>query len=622
MPRILLWLLLLNLSTLSTCVANQESPSKISQNEQNALETFFRKILLDSSMGYTFFGEKPSNLYEMSTMSAHSKMIPGTDEHREYTYNQNALRVWNKLPKNSNSAKFILNTQTPSGIVLINKKSFLNVVKKNIRLFQYILGTEVSPESLLREMTSPTADIGKILHNNDALLGIVLGYGAENAIAYERGKEILKPLEGKAMPTFPYRIKQFGESPEETLATLKKYYASKQKADLLSKFSYQSVVDELDNLFNPQEELYRQFPSTPPYIGFTALKTSQESQKLISSYRKTHNIILEKRKSPHLLEELFEKFSCLPRTIENNPSNFELISEKDKDALINQLALYIWTNFLADDEDAYEAFMEGFDKVRSNGLQIDLSAYDDITIFDSFSNSLYPEIRKKELLAQELLRKYQDDKSFNSLVSKRLFTQTLHEGNAPAIDRTTVSVSAYYQVTNANENEIESTSKFNKPKQIKLSETIPGFAHGLLGMKVGEVREIIIHPCFAYGFENVYGEGKPLFITIELVEIFTNDDALDESFPRLIPFDLVQTLLKHSISSYEDYEKANQKYATLNGIRIANFYYKAQKYFSLEDLQKKLKKLKNGKCLQIESQEELLNQFHLDLYSQNSFSSF
>lgn len=57
----------------------------------------------------------------------------------------------------------------------------------------------------------------------------------------------------------------------------------------------------------------------------------------------------------------------------------------------------------------------------------------------------------------------------------------------------------HYVLTLANGKKVDSTRDRNVPATARLQQLIPGFVQGLLGMKPGEVRRLIITPDLAYG---------------------------------------------------------------------------------------------------------------------------
>jgi len=54
---------------------------------------------------------------------------------------------------------------------------------------------------------------------------------------------------------------------------------------------------------------------------------------------------------------------------------------------------------------------------------------------------------------------------------------------------------------------------------VNLQDTIPGFAYGLQGMRIDEIREIFIHPSLAYGVHTMFEKGIYLKILVKLRKI-------------------------------------------------------------------------------------------------------
>ena len=70
-----------------------------------------------------------------------------------------------------------------------------------------------------------------------------------------------------------------------------------------------------------------------------------------------------------------------------------------------------------------------------------------------------------------------------------------------------------------------------------MSELIPGLAHGMLGMQVGEIREIYIHPDFAYGFRSNFEPGVAISVRVELISLPPKREGASLKFPMLRPVD-------------------------------------------------------------------------------------
>jgi hypothetical protein len=120
---------------------------------------------------------------------------------------------------------------------------------------------------------------------------------------------------------------------------------------------------------------------------------------------------------------------------------------------------------------------------------------------------------------------------------------------------------------------VEGAQKFD------LGNLIPGLSHGLLGMKEGEIREIFIHPDFAYGVYSNFGNGKPLQINVELVKIEKDNDDFSR-LPLLQPFDARNITPK--IKTCNEYQELRRKYNYSCGMRAWQHYKKAGNLVDLD----------------------------------------
>lgn len=84
---------------------------------------------------------------------------------------------------------------------------------------------------------------------------------------------------------------------------------------------------------------------------------------------------------------------------------------------------------------------------------------------------------------------------------------------------------------------------------LDLAETIPGFAHGLQGMREGEKRHIFIHPALAYGALTTLPSCIGIIAKVELYEI---DEKSSKPLPLLKAMDLNWVQNPSLLSSIEE----------------------------------------------------------------------
>lgn len=174
-----------------SCKARIES---IPIDDRIHLEEFFRILVADNHFGYTLFGDKPVSLAGyFVNMPIENVLLSGILVDR-FCF---LLAVWQKYQHLFPSLSFILLDQPQSNsnlrnFLLINKSSFIRVIQENLACFRKILGKDVSPQSLLKALEQSNANLEELCNYHENLLGILLGYGAHNALLYSQRDLILK----------------------------------------------------------------------------------------------------------------------------------------------------------------------------------------------------------------------------------------------------------------------------------------------------------------------------------------------------------------------------------------------------------------------------------------------
>lgn len=73
------------------------------------------------------------------------------------------------------------------------------------------------------------------------------------------------------------------------------------------------------------------------------------------------------------------------------------------------------------------------------------------------------------------------------------------------------------------------TSTGGEPIVLPLTQTIPGFAQGLIGMKEGERRTLFVHPDLGYGKEGPLPPNSLLIFEVELIAVDASQKSGEES---------------------------------------------------------------------------------------------
>jgi len=153
--------------------------------DKQRLEYFFEELIGWDAFGYVLFGDKP-----MSLGSCNKKIDPFRCL-SSFRYaisprriqSKNGFETWRKYEKLFPMSRFVfLYEETPSDTTFffINKKNFIQTVESCKDSFKRILNREVTGEQLLKEGTYKPL-LSEVLADNDELMGILFGFGLENA---------------------------------------------------------------------------------------------------------------------------------------------------------------------------------------------------------------------------------------------------------------------------------------------------------------------------------------------------------------------------------------------------------------------------------------------------------
>ena len=99
-------------------------------------------------------------------------------------------------------------------------------------------------------------------------------------------------------------------------------------------------------------------------------------------------------------------------------------------------------------------------------------------------------------MANSFLQKLEATPDVNEVVKHKLYYKVIKQGEGASISNFTHSPLISFKEKTLNG---EILSEYSSGIRIPISETISGLQKGLVGIKVGEKREVFIHPDFAYG---------------------------------------------------------------------------------------------------------------------------
>ncbi len=128
--------------------------------------------------------------------------------------------------------------------------------------------------------------------------------------------------------------------------------------------------------------------------------------------------------------------------------------------------------------------------------------------------------------AEKYLEDNAKKEGVKSLENGKLEYKILKEGNGPAAKEDS-EVELNYSGKFIDGTEFGSSEQ-SGPITITLDQTVPGFRKGLVGMKQGEKRELVIHPDLGYGTSGELPPNSLLIFDIELLKVNPASDKAPE----------------------------------------------------------------------------------------------
>lgn len=169
----------------------------LSVDEKFFLEAFFRNLISTDNGSYVLFGDKPASLmiyreWQSYDLTPISRFPSRTD----FSPQRKGFELWQKYQHlfPSKTYAFIkiesCFSDHMAAVFLIHKERLLNVLSQNLIDFQRAFPQFKSSEYLLNAILNDPSILRQICYKHDLLLGIILGFGKDNAALFERKKEI------------------------------------------------------------------------------------------------------------------------------------------------------------------------------------------------------------------------------------------------------------------------------------------------------------------------------------------------------------------------------------------------------------------------------------------------
>lgn len=261
------------------CQSRASEAPVINKSDEKDLEIFFRTLIYGNHFGYTLFGDKPISIAGYFVQQPTNNLLAG---HRTNICLGELWKTWGKYASQINSKNYlILNEKTGERlgtITLINKRAFLKTVEEHLNDFQAVLGEDMTPKKLMEQIATPNASLFDILHRNEILYGILLGYGKKNALAYKRRSELMRFTDPiyRMMPVHKDLLHEYSlyfPRPRPPFATIEEEYN-----DIESRITFSGGEPKLSPIDIPR---------------FVAIADNPETKCLNQKYRRLHQKLLK-----------------------------------------------------------------------------------------------------------------------------------------------------------------------------------------------------------------------------------------------------------------------------------------------------------------------------------------
>lgn len=506
---------------------DKQNQIEISKEQKDKLKCCFKYLLETTSIGYVLFGNKPVYLgcFIEPNTSFHALFSPNN---KEFIFTKIIVDLFKELnlPLNDINKDYIFLVQEKSFrfsskkdksiyVLFINKKRFVETVNNHLLLFQYVLGPNVTAKRLLEKFLDPNENLFTALNNDVTLMGIVLGYGGQNACC----------------DSFLVRISQFLEPNLENLPLIsrkeiyKKVFLDKEQflpkyADryalpkIFPSFGYSSLKNEYEDLSKRLITSATLSDQTYPDFPYFGCIESNETQTIIKDFSKTQKDLLNILSSNDLLEKFLLKLG-IDNFHFNQKNQIGVQKNADYSNLVSQMFLYSFKNGFNNNPVFIRAFIEGLktkDKehpveweleVKRRHLEQKVQAKKNLNYAESFFKNL---------------------KNTNVKIPGKLNYITLQKGINDSLNSYSYNVSVHYKLSRLDNKPFDVENNIGTKIKEPISNFIPGIALSLIDMKKNEKRKIYMHPSFAYGENTTLEPNLGLVVEIELMDFAKNQN--------------------------------------------------------------------------------------------------
>lgn len=585
----------------------------LSIQESIVLKQFFREMLENSEGGYVLFDAKPVCI---NCYTVEDDFIQKDSKHlTSVLLREGALVLKNKKFKEQNILIHTYNNNDSFvknyvHILFINKKLFLDAVQKNLSLFQYVLGPEITPEKLLTKLTDPEETFHGVLKCDKVLIGILLGFGTQNSL-YVARVEDLENARFSESPPLSRCISKFSHIPLEYKKSVFLNCLQYNGIDKKASFGNSSIEKEIEKSKQKIEVSSEKLGTQNPNFIFGHLQ-DDDSKKLIATLEnaqeKVQKLLSSEDFFPETLKLAFPEEKISISTDTNAKLSF---NQKELERLPFLVAANMWNN-MADDGEVYvKSFIEGMKLADANKELPNKQ----VNCWDCYQQNKLQKIKNNLEDTDKYFTLLSQNSSMKRILELPLYYSLLKNGKADSVKNFT-EVIIHYSMEYPDGEVLVDTFKSKIPEKLDLNLMIPGFALGILGMQIGEERELYIHPSLAYGILTALKKGVYLKSRIQLIDIVHNDQKEDVDFSKVEVLDLNKELVDLGLLNQQNRIKVYKSNGLIHGHQMWQ-HYKNQSLYILPDILKWMiffKTTDEEPNISATNDQNLINRLHWNLY--------
>ncbi len=474
--------------------------------EQRGMLSDFLMAAVDASGGYVLYGDKPMSIesYDIGSLQAITSPNPKT------VALVKGMELWEDLKIGTDRKNYLLTmfeTDKKLHVVCFSRTAFLNVVNDNLPLFRYVLGPTLTAEGLLRQLSNSGSQFFQVLKNDQALIGILLGNGKQNALLHARLMNLSDTAAFGKTEEFPLVSKKLSRS----------WAASSKKFSKDPSFGFLSISEEefrLNKMMVDSTKL-RSF-SSAQIPQFECDPELEETRALLNNYEQNRVKLLKALSNKAFLEETLRKFFVqLDGTpeIPSVPKQRDLCLPANREETARKVVELIQKRIALEPQAVKKfqnAFLQGVAAREKGKLPNPFKRANDLSL-----TLKEIEACKNLELANAYFDRLSTREDLMALIPKEIYYKVLKTGKEGSASSKTNTVSFQYSYQILGD---QGSKDWGVVKGEKLGALIPGIAHAIIGMQQGEERVIYVHPKHAYGEETFFPANASIVAQIRLLD--------------------------------------------------------------------------------------------------------